>query len=262
MLNVLQMCYDFFERKDICIMVYEKNIPLYIQVKNDIYNRIITNEYGEMLPTEKELIETYKVSRVTLRKALEKLEKEKIIIRKAGFGTRINRNQSELKNFTLVKSFTNEMKETGAKNTITFSSIISIVFADKHMAEIFNCDIDTKLYNLKRVRGVGEKAIVYSDTWLNLKVDLPTTKEFLFGSLYDFLIKNDIVFSRFEEELEAIMPDKEIRLKLRLEKDGAVLKRVRKGYDVDNNLLEYTKNYYDAKFYKYTVEVASIERVI
>ena len=61
-------------------MVYEKNIPLYIQVKNDIYNRIITNEYGEMLPTEKELIETYKVSRVTLRKALEKLEKDKIII--------------------------------------------------------------------------------------------------------------------------------------------------------------------------------------
>ena len=241
-------------------MVYQNNIPLYIQVKNDIYRKIENREYDNMLPSEKELISIYDVSRVTLRKALEELEKEDIIIRKAGFGTSINRNRSELKNFTLVQSFTNEMKETGAKNTITFYSTISIVFADKEMMKVFSCCNDRRLYNLKRLRGSKEKAIVYSDTWLNIDIDLPTTRDFLFGSLYDYLISNNILFSRFEEELEAIMPSKELRELLHLEKDGAILKRIRKGYDVNNNLIEYTINYYDAKLYRYSVEVASIER--
>ena len=48
---------------------------------------------------------------------------------------------------------------------------------------------------------------------------------------------------------------------LNLDKDSAVLKRVRKGYSENDELLEYTINYYDAKLYRYSVEVASIEKV-
>lgn len=242
-------------------MDYLKNKPLYLQVKEDIYNKIINNEFGDTLPSEKELIDLYKVSRVTLRGALGILEKDGVITRKAGFGTKINRNRNELKNFTKVKSFTNEMKDIGADATKTFSSTISIVFADVKMMSVFNCEFSSRLYNLKRLRGVNEKAVVYSDTWLNLDVELPTTREFLFGSLYNYLISKNVLFSRFEEEIEAIMPSKEMKELLSLDKDSAILKRVRKGYDVNNKLIEYTINYYDASLYKYTVEVASIEKV-
>ena len=48
-------------------MVYQNNIPLYIQVKNDIYRKIENREYDNMLPSEKELISVYDVSWVTLR---------------------------------------------------------------------------------------------------------------------------------------------------------------------------------------------------
>ena len=192
---------------------------------------------------------------------LKDLEEEGIITRKAGFGTKINRNRNELKNFTKVKSFTSEMKDVGADETKTFSSTISIVFADAKMMELFNCEFSSRLYNLKRLRGVNDKAVVYSDTWLNLNEDLPTTREFLFGSLYNYLISKNVFFSKFEEEIKAIIPSKEMKELLNLDKDSAVLKRVRKGYDVNNKLIEYTVNYYDSSLYKYTVEVASIENV-
>ncbi|MDD7736405.1 MAG: GntR family transcriptional regulator [Bacillales bacterium] len=242
-------------------MDYEKNIPLYIQVKNDIYRKIENREYTNMLPSEKLLVELYDVSRVTLRKALEVLEEEGLISRKAGFGTVIKQNLSELKNFTMVKSLTNEMKEIGAKNIETFSSTISILYANKEMMDLFSCDSSKKLYNLRRLRGVNEKPIVFSNTWLNIDIDLPTSKDFLFGSLYDFLISNNVFFSRFEEELEAIMPTREYQDLLKLDKDGVILKRIRKGFDSENKLIEYTINYYDAKLYRYSVEVASIERI-
>lgn len=242
-------------------MEFNKNMPLYIQIKDDIYKKIETGEYADILPSEKELMKLYEVSRVTLRGALKLLEDEGIISRKAGFGTKINRQMSELKNFTTVKSFTNEMKENGAATTQTFSSSMSIVFDDNKMSDVFSISPNSKLYNLKRIRGAGDKAIVYSDTWLNLSIDLPMSKEFLFGSLYNYLIENNILFSRFEEELEAMMPTKELKEKLKLDKDVAILKRIRKGYDVNDNLIEYTINYYDANLYTYKVEVAQIEKV-
>lgn len=126
---------------------------------------------------------------------------------------------------------------------------------------MFDCELTERLYNLKRVRGIEDKAVVYSDTWLNLNIDLSTSKEFLFGSLYDYLISNTILFSRFEEELDAIIPTKELKETLNLAKDVAVLKRVIKGYDISNKLIEYTINYYDASLYTYKVEVAQIEKV-
>ena len=74
-------------------MVFEANIPLYIQISNDILSKIDGGEFKNMLPSEMELVNLYNVSRVTIRKALEKLEKEEIITRRAGFGTKINSNK-------------------------------------------------------------------------------------------------------------------------------------------------------------------------
>ena len=77
-------------------MNYENTIPLYIQISNDMMSKIENNVYKGMLPSEKEFVNIYQVSRVTIRKALDKLEKEKIITRRAGFGTKINSNKDDL----------------------------------------------------------------------------------------------------------------------------------------------------------------------
>lgn len=238
-----------------------KSMHLYLQIIEDMRRKIVNGVYkvDELLPSEKELCSMYKASRVTIRKALQVLEDEGLITRKAGFGTTINYNHAELKNFTSVKSFTSEMKEKGDK-TVTFSSTISIVFADAHLMKIFNCGFSEKLYNLKRVRGSNNKPIVYSDTWLRLPIELPTTQEFLFGSLYKYLISKDILFARFDESIEAMLGSRELKKILELDEDSAVLKRVRYGYGLKNELIEYTVNYYDANLYKYNIEIDGIDK--
>eukprot|EP00831_Metopus_contortus_P069184 TRINITY_DN6208_c0_g2_i1.p2 TRINITY_DN6208_c0_g2~~TRINITY_DN6208_c0_g2_i1.p2 ORF type:complete len:108 (+),score=19.83 TRINITY_DN6208_c0_g2_i1:437-760(+) len=53
---------------------------------------------GTMLPSESQLCKTYSVSRASIRKALELLEKENLIYRQAGVGSFINeQNKSENK---------------------------------------------------------------------------------------------------------------------------------------------------------------------
>ena len=238
------------------------NIPLYVEIKETLLKEINHGKYKneKMLPSEKELAEEFHVSRVTIRKALDELRNEDFITSKAGFGTSINHDRTDLKKFTMIKSFTSEMQESGTR-VETMTSTLSIVFADEKLVPLFNCNLYDRIYNLKRLRGTPEKPVVYSDTWLNLKkVELPTTKEFLYGSLYGFLITNNILFSRFEEEVEAIMPSDSLKDTLKLDKESVILKRIRKGFDREDNLVEYTVNYYDSKHYKYNIEVQSTER--
>lgn len=225
--------------------------PLYIQLRNIIKQNIEDGiwEEGAMIPSEKELAEKYEVSRVTVRKAISKLVDDKYLIRRAGFGTMVYRNRTSLSNFTQICSFTNEMKEIGLVNK-TLEAELTLIEADEFLSEIFNIPKGSPLYNFKRVRG-DDVPILFSDTYLLPVTEIPNTEEFLKGSLYSFLTSNNIYFNYFEEVFSAVKASKEILEKLRLEEDSAQLKRIRYSYDTQNQLIEYTVNYYNADLYEF-----------
>ena len=64
-------------------------VPLYLQIADDIKSKIESGEVkaNSRIPTEHELSEAYKVSRITIRKALELLVDEEILVRKQRIGT-------------------------------------------------------------------------------------------------------------------------------------------------------------------------------
>lgn len=78
-----------------------KSIPKYLQLKNILIRIFSEEEYqpGQSLPTENELISSYGVSRNTVRKTLDELEKSGIIYKKQGSGSfyagGVKKNQKE-----------------------------------------------------------------------------------------------------------------------------------------------------------------------
>jgi len=66
-----------------------KSEPLYVQIKNHIFNQIKKGKFtsGDKLPSEKELSEKFNVSRITVRNALGQLEAENVVTRIPGKGT-------------------------------------------------------------------------------------------------------------------------------------------------------------------------------
>lgn len=73
----------------------KKNVQLYLHITDAINEGALTS--GDKLPTERELAETYKVSRQTVRQALEKLEKDGFIRKVQGSGSYITDSASKLK---------------------------------------------------------------------------------------------------------------------------------------------------------------------
>ena len=80
--------------------------PMYQQIAEDIKKKIQTGEYkeNEQIPTETELEKIYGVSRITVRKAMEILVGEEILIRKRRMGTFVALQIAKL--FCAALSFT------------------------------------------------------------------------------------------------------------------------------------------------------------
>lgn len=75
--------------------MYMTNELMYITLKNDIMRKIYDGIYkdGDIIPSERILSDNYKMSRDTVRKALELLEKDGIIHRRLGKGTVVSLNK-------------------------------------------------------------------------------------------------------------------------------------------------------------------------
>ncbi|MGG1575598.1 GntR family transcriptional regulator [Fictibacillus sp. NRS-1165] len=71
--------------------------PLYRQVYQSIKNNIVSGEYteGDRVPSEKELSDTFQVSRITSKKALDLLEDEGLVFRQRGKGTFVSAKPSQ-----------------------------------------------------------------------------------------------------------------------------------------------------------------------
>ncbi|MCL2377652.1 MAG: GntR family transcriptional regulator [Defluviitaleaceae bacterium] len=67
----------------------ESTTPLYLQIYKRLRDDILANKYsaGKRLPTEKEICQTYYVSRITAKKALNQLAEENLIVRIKGKGS-------------------------------------------------------------------------------------------------------------------------------------------------------------------------------
>lgn len=78
--------------------------PMYMQLKNIITKQINDEFYhdGQKLPSERELCETFKVSRMTVRQALSELENTGLIKKYQGKGTYVSKPKVEQELLTIT----------------------------------------------------------------------------------------------------------------------------------------------------------------
>lgn len=124
--------------------------PLYAQIADDLREKIQTEVWqtGDKIPPELDLCELYNVSRITVRKAIDELVRENLLYRERAKGTFVRDwEEAEDEHFTLVRSFTNEMKELG-KKAATLHAEVEVINADKKIALQLGLSVGTRCYKL------------------------------------------------------------------------------------------------------------------
>ena len=109
-------------------IISDSRVPYYRQLYDILHQQIADGVWkpGDRLPSESELIDTYQVSRITVRQALDMLVKEGWIYRRRGRGTFVAAPTIE-QGLTRIISFSEDMQRRGlhAATRVLDSRLIS-----------------------------------------------------------------------------------------------------------------------------------------
>jgi len=231
--------------------LFEKNgIPLYIQLKNELLKDIRENyKPTDIIPAEGELEKFYDVSRITVRRAIEELGKEGILVKKQGKGTFV-KEQKILYDANSIGSLTQRLKKQN--HLLQTKSIeFEIIESEHYVKELLECDT---LLCIKRFRVLDDVPFALMKNYLDIK-KVPNLKEkFKIESLYTFLKEQySIEFYNAEETVEAKAASKEDAKKLNIDEKYPLLSLHRLSFDKHNNPVEYSDIVINSDMYKHKI---------
>ena len=133
--------------------------PLYEEVKKKITTSLIEGKWGpgEAIPSEIELANTYNVSQGTVRKAIDELSAESILIRRQGKGTYVATHNEE----NIQLRFLRLTSNLGLKEKLD-NQLVSFVKekATNKLAKILNINPTSTIISLKRVLTFNGKPLI------------------------------------------------------------------------------------------------------
>jgi len=231
--------------------LFSKNgIPLYIQLKEKILKDIKENyKAGDIILTEAKFEAKYEVSRITVRKAIEQLEKDNIIEKKQGKGTFV-KEQKILYDANSIGSLTQRLtKQNHALKTKSIE--YEIIEGEHYVKDLLKCDT---LLCIKRFRVLDDVPFALMLNYLDINKVPNLERNFKIESLYTFLKDEySIEFYNAEETVEAKDASQAESDKLEIKKDASLLSLHRLSFDKNNNPVEFSDIVIKANMYKHKI---------
>ena len=137
--------------------------PLYIQIAGDIKSKIERKEIlaNSRIPTELELSSAYGVSRITIRKALELLVDEEILVRKQRIGTFVS-DKKISRSLNSFMGFSQSCELEGSRPGTKFLSA-ELVKAMPSDIKYLRLQEDDKVIRMRRLRYCNDVPVVLEE---------------------------------------------------------------------------------------------------
>jgi GntR family transcriptional regulator len=228
--------------------------PLYQQLqralREAIENGVIAPE--DALPPERDLAEMLGVSRITVRKAIDELAEEGLLVRKQGSGTFVS-NRVE-KNFAKLTSFSEDMRARGREpRSVWLTKAEGTVTPEESLT--LRSSPGTPVFRFHRIRYADDApmAIEYATVLANC---LPSV-EAVESSLYEALEQTGNRPVRALQRLRAVLFTAEQAKLLKAQERDAGLLVARVGYLKDGRAVEYSQSYYRGDIYDFVAELSA-----
>jgi GntR family transcriptional regulator len=231
-------------------------VPIYYQLEQYMKEKIEKGEWqpGEMIPSERELAETYDISRMTVRQAVNNLVNDGYLVRRRGKGTFVAAKKIEqpLKGLT---SFSEDMRARGMEpDTVVLG--FETVPASKKLAEWLAVKEGDALYEIRRLRLADGSPMALETLYIPCALAPHLTREIVNGSVYEFMEKEvGLAIGTAVQVIEASVARKLEAEHLQVKEGAPVLLLERRTYLTDGRPLEVVKSVYRGDRYKFIVEM-------
>ncbi len=224
--------------------------PLYQQIKELILRSLQAGEWrpSEAIPSEIELAARFRVSQGTVRKAIDELAAENLLIRRQGKGTFVatHAEQDVQYRFLHLKpdsgDFTSDLP---ASREIVDCKRIR---ASSAVAQSLNLQPGESVLQVRRVLSYAGHPTILEDLWLPATPFKGLTAERLrdySGPMYAFFEKEfGVHMVRAEEKIRAVLPDATQASLLRISQDTPLLSVERVAFSYNHVPIELRRGLY------------------
>ncbi len=210
--------------KDEKALLKDSPLPLYYQLKELLKSHIELGilKPGDCVPSERELVETYEISRPTVRQAINELVVEGLLTREKGRGTFVSVPKIKQWFLESLSSFSEEMQKKGLAYSTKLLSL-GRTAGTSTLRSIFG-PAGSQFYKLERLRYAENKPVVVVTTFMPAELFPGLEEENLESQSLYSIIQNKYGFKLGSATriLEAIAATDEDAQLLEIEPQNAV----------------------------------------
>jgi GntR family transcriptional regulator len=233
-------------------------VPIYYQI-SEYFRELISQvelKPGDKLPPEQELCEIFKVSRMTVRKALDILARDGLVSRENGKGTFVQKKRY-VENLLMVTSFDNTIK---SQDSLASAKLLEIqkVPANEQLAKKLKIQPDTEVYQIARIRYADSTPIGLQTYYLPVAFCRGLHEQDLTQSIQALLTeKYGYQFVKVQTWFEAV-PANEFQANcLEVSEKFPLLKKRVILFHSDGRPIEYLRVLYRSDLYNFFIETVA-----
>ncbi|MBI3526087.1 MAG: GntR family transcriptional regulator [Betaproteobacteria bacterium] len=232
-------------------------VPLYTQIKEVLRTRILGGTYKphQQIPSESEMMNSFGVSRITVRQALGDLQKEGMIFKIHGKGAFVSKPKA-FQNIGQLQGFGEAMARMGYE---TFSQLVSIktLAAGRAVGAKLKIKEREQVTELRRVRYLNREPISLDVSYLPKTIGDRLAKEDLAHRDIFLILENDYGLSLGQAELqiEAMLADDSLARLLKIEEGSPVLRIERLTFTAAGQPLDYEHLFYRGDAFQYRLRI-------
>ncbi|WP_462335465.1 GntR family transcriptional regulator [Fusobacterium varium] len=225
----------------------DKSNIIYKKIKRDILKGELKS--GDTIPSERELMKIFNMSRTPIRKALDELERENLIIRRIGDGTYVN---IPILDQVINKfySFTEEMKKRRKTPT---GKVVNFEEKEDDIYGIYS--EKAQVYEIERIKYADGEPLMYSQTIIPKKIVPELTKEILEKKpLYEILReKCNFQVLKAEQKIKPCLVNK-IEAEYLNVAEGSLGILIERKLFMEKDIIEYSKGVVRGDRFEFTIK--------
>ncbi|TFW29576.1 GntR family transcriptional regulator [Massilia horti] len=228
------------------------NLPLYQQLQRALREAIDQGVLGpaEALPAERQLATELGISRITVRKAIDGLVEEGLLVRRAGSGNFINRRFE--KNFAKLTSFSEDMRSRGrTPRSVWLKRSEGLVTPDEALR--LRLSPGAAVYRFNRIRFADD--IPMCVEYATIAASALPSLEAVDASMYEALEAAGNRPVRALQRLSALLLNAEQARLLQTKEGDAGLCVERLGFLRDGCAVEFCRSFFRGDMYDFVAEL-------
>lgn len=221
----------------------------YRMVTQDLAQKIESGIYpgGSQLPLETELCEAYQVSRITIKKATDRLVQLGLITKRRGAGSFV-KDISDIRetsaSINQQVQFTGFTRQFANHDTSTEVNQFVVVPATGEVAEKMRLTEDDLVYYTCRTRLVDGEPYVVEYTYMPVEVIPGINRRILNGSIYSHILDTlHLKPQSAHRSIRALLATEQEKKYFRTEEEMAILEIEQIAYLDDGRIFEFSKSH-------------------